>query len=165
MTEKKQQKMNYKSFHYYIRENYKKGSTVLELGSGEGTKLLTSKFKVYSVENDPKYIGLTESNYIYTPLKSLLTCKGIEVGKWYDPIVLKDHLPKEYDVFIVDAPIGSIGRMGLINYVGLFNKNVEWIIDDVNRPTEFKLLEKLSLILGREYKIFNQEENKKFAVI
>ena len=66
------------------------GAAVVELGSGDGTKWLTERYDVWSVEHDKEWIGLCEkSRYIHAPI---VTLKDGET-RWYDPVVLEDTLP------------------------------------------------------------------------
>jgi hypothetical protein len=52
-----------------IRLLAKKGSTIVELGSGTGTKILPSEYTVYSVEDNEEWVGHCEkANYIHAPL-------------------------------------------------------------------------------------------------
>ena len=56
-----------------IRQLTPQGSTIVELGSGNGTNRLTKEFKVYSIEDDKKWIGYCEdSNYIHAPLVEII---------------------------------------------------------------------------------------------
>ena len=90
----------------WILENIPKGSTILELGSGNGTKELVKYYNVISIEENEKWVNVVpESTYIYSPLK-----KYPFVNKhsccWYDDDKL-NNLPKEYDLLIIDGPVGN----------------------------------------------------------
>lgn len=121
------------------------GSTVLELGSGFGTKVLVKSFTVYSVEQSAQWVGhCPESNYIYAPI----------VNGWYDRNVLAEQLPKEYDILIIDGP-GGTGRSKFLDNLDLFPllNQVPIIVDDANRPEEKELLEGLSKHLNKPFQI------------
>lgn len=146
--------MNYKNFQSWaisyevfswIKNNLPKNSTILELGSGTGTTELCNLYKVYSVEHDPKWINLTKSTYIYAPLE-------VQNGyKWYNRDILKNNLPKNYDLLLIDGPPGSIGRKPFLENLDLFNLDVPIIIDDTNRESEQQLFEELNNFLMRDY--------------
>ena len=149
----------YESFHYWVKENLPKDSIVLELGSGVGTNILLENFKVYSIENDPKYVGLTKSNYIHAPIKNYGTYK------WYDRSALENSLPEKYDIFVVDGPVGyRYGRHGVIENLDLFDTSVPWLVDDVNRPGDMAVLKGLAEKLGKDYIVFDQND-KQFGII
>jgi hypothetical protein len=121
----------------WILSNLPKGSTILELGSGGGTKELVKFYNVYSVEHDIKWVDLVpESTYIHAPL----------VDGWYDVEILKDKLPKEYDLLLIDGPIGE-NRINIINHYDIFNKNIPIIIDDTNREND----KNMSLFLSEKF--------------
>ena len=55
-----------------IRQLAKPDSTIVELGSGNGTNRLGAEYTVYSIEDDEKWVGYCEgSNYIHAPLIDL----------------------------------------------------------------------------------------------
>ena len=55
-----------------IRQLAKPDSTIVELGSGNGTNRLVAEYTVYSIEDDEKWVGCCEgSNYIHAPLIDL----------------------------------------------------------------------------------------------
>jgi len=141
-----------KELFEWILENLPKGSTILELGSGNGTKELVKYYNVYSIEHDEKWLGLVpESNYIYAPL----------IDGWYDVEILKNELPIHYDLLLIDGPVGE-NRVNIINHYDMFKQNIPIIIDDTNRENDKNmsifLSEKLNktttLSVGCEEKIF-----------
>ena len=142
----------------WLKKNLPPAKTILELGSGTGTKELTKHWKVYSVEQDEKWLGVAEnSNYIYAPLKQY------GLSEWFDIDVLQKELPQHYDLIIVDAPTG-ISRLGFIGFLRLFNTNVPIIIDDTHREEERRMATKLGGILKKcvfDYSGFE----KSFSVI
>lgn len=120
----------------WILKNIPQGSTILELGSGSGTKELVKFYKVYSVEQNFVWVGKEpKSNYIYAPL----------VDGWYDEKMFKS-LPKEYDLLIVDGPIGK-DRGNFVKFCERFN-DVPFLIDDtqrtIDREMAFSVAKKLN---------------------
>lgn len=114
----------------WICENLPKDSTILELGSGNGTKELVKYFKVYSIEHDEKWLNkVKKSNYIHAPLKEYA-----DEYQWYDIDFLND-LPENYDLLIIDGPIG-LDRINILYFLDKFKPNVPYIIDDTNREAD-----------------------------
>lgn len=112
---------------YWIKQEIPEGGTILEFGSGTGTIELTKHYKVYSVEQNPKWVGLApDSNYIHAPLK----------GEWYDPDIVFSEIPKEYDLILVDGPMGQDLRSGIDKYWDKFNTNVPLLFDDTHRKKD-----------------------------
>ena len=143
-----------KELFNYIVSVLPEGSTILELGSGWGTSELAKKYTMYSVENDKNWVGKYDSHYIYAPI----------VNGWYDTNILKQQLPKQYDLLLIDGPLGAIGRGKFLDNIDLFYTNVPIIIDDVHRIAELDLLNNVAAYLGRQTKIYSGN-HKKFGVI
>lgn len=141
--------------YLYIRENLSEGSTILELGSGDGTKILSDHYKMFSIENNEKWLNKYDSTYIYAPI----------INGWFDVDVLKRDLPTEYDLILVDAPpaFTEEARMGFYHNISLFNTSVPIIIDDTHRSGEKRLADNLSKHLGREYREIKSSQ-KSFCI-
>jgi len=136
----------------FIKNNLKPGATILELGSGYGSKVLVSEgFKVYSVEHNKDYVYKYEGvNYIYAPL----------VGGWYDLKALELELPFEYDLILVDGPPGirPDSRHGFAKNLHLFNTDGFILFDDINREGDREGYNKtLDLLEGRLAGTINNE--------
>ena len=141
-------------------------STILELGSGEGTDVLSEHFKVYSVEHDSEWVGKYKSTYIHAPLKEHKPVGGIggdEPVEWYDPDVLRAQLPKHYDLLLIDGPPKN--RSGFIKYFELFKADVPMIFDDVHRARDLTVMTKIAARLSRPYTVYGLHETKHFGVI
>lgn len=141
--------MEYKTFHDWILKNLKPNLTLLEFGSGPGTDLFTEKFNVYSIEHDEKYVGNSKySNYIYAPINN----------GWYNVDNIKKHITNlKYDMVLVDGPTGLIGRGGLLKNLNLFNTEVIWVFDDINRQKEKEIFFKFIKLTNKKYKIYDGE--------
>lgn len=110
----------------WILNNIPHGSTILELGSGSGTKELVKFYNVYSVEQDSKWMGFEpKSKYIYAPLKE----------GWYDEEMLFPNMPESYSLLIVDGPIGN-NRGNFTNFCERFDSGVPFLIDDTQRAID-----------------------------
>ena len=138
-----------KELFNWILENLPGGKTILELGSGSGTVELTHHYNVYSIEHDGKWVGRAEkSTYIYAPI---VKYAGYS---WYDVEIVREQLPKEYDLILVDGPPGTIGREGFLNNIELFKTDVPIIIDDSNRPAEARIRDALAERFNKKVVIF-----------
>ena len=138
----------------WITTNIPHNSIILELGSGFGSVELSKLYKVYSIEHDLEWIGLSDQvNYIHAPL----------VDNWYDESVLLKELPQKYDLLIVDGPIQE-KRVNLLNHLDLFNFNIPIIIDDTNRDLDYEMSMVISEKYNKEMVMFNSD-NKSFTVL
>lgn len=132
----------------WIYENLPHGSTILELGSGHGTKELVKYYNVISVEQNTEWVGMVkESKYIYAPLKEY-DFSNLNSCCWYDEEKLKD-LPDDYDLLIIDGPIG-INRTNFIHFMNHFKHDVPYVIDDTNREPDKKMALQVSKFLNKE---------------
>ena len=138
----------------WINNNIKKGATILELGSGEGTNELLKNYKVYSVEHDKKYLNKTKSNYIHAPIKRY---KGY---KWFSEFKVP-----YYDVLLIDAPPEVFGRLGMIKHFDMFDLSKLIILDDTHRLQEQIVLEKLIELMPDRKIIEIKSKYKKSTVI
>jgi len=105
------------------------GSTILELGSGSSSDLLSRMYRVHSVESNPEWVGkYPASNYLHVPLKEIETPHPKSLI-WYDPDILSQKLESiKYDLILVDGPTGD--RSGFADHLHLFNLNVPIVFDD-----------------------------------
>lgn len=150
----------------YIKEILPEGKTILELGSGEGTAELVKHWNVYSVEDKKKWLGKYHDQYIYAPLKVHKLIKKLPGDVWYNSQILSLHLPKRYDLLLIDGPCREdASRSGLIKYKSLFNLDVPIIFDDVNRTQDWDVAVRLAGILRRPITIHNTHKSKYFGVI
>ncbi len=143
-----------KELYEFIISILPEGSTILELGSGWGTGELAKRYRMFSVENDKKWLNKYKTTYIYAPI----------VNGWYDTNVLRRELPAKYDLILIDGPLAVIGRGKFFDNLSLFNTNVPMIFDDVNRAPELELMNKVAAYLGKSTHIFSGN-GKQFGVI
>ena len=136
-----------------IRQLAASNSTIVELGSGNGTNRLVSEYTVYSIEDDEKWVGYCEgSNYIHAPLINLDDSE--EPVRWYDPAILKKSLPESYDLVLIDGPAGKKGRSGLLSNLHLFRTDVPFVIDDTLRDHECQVAREMAYLLNRPLYMF-----------
>lgn len=146
-----------------IREILPRGKTILELGSGTGTKELVKHYTTISVEHDEKYLNQTGSHYIHAPLDDNL---------WYNRQILAMELPYyEYDMILVDGPPSFLKsgfvediRLGFVKNIGLFNTKVPIVFDDVERRAEYAAMVLTSFFIGRKYEVFKGKK-KQFGIL
>lgn len=132
----------------WIYENLPHGSTILELGSGNGTKELVKYYNVISVEQDQKWVGVVpESKYIYAPLKEYVYANPHSCC-WYDSGCLSE-LPIDYDLLIIDGPVGN-NRGNFVHFSKFFKTNVPYVIDDTNRDGDKRMALQMAEELGKE---------------
>lgn len=153
------------SCYNFIREILPEGSTILELGSGIGTKYLAQHYTMYSIENYIEWMGRYNSEYIFAPIKNYdneWTAPDLpgddtprQVG-WYDPAFLEGNLPEAYDLILIDGPNGMFGRGGFLKHIELFNTNVPLIFDDINRKSEYELMVKVAEHINKPWKSLDE---------
>eukprot|EP00732_Lithocolla_globosa_P000032 Lithocolla_globosa_v1_NODE_5_length_12010_cov_23.451945.p6 type:complete len:244 gc:universal NODE_5_length_12010_cov_23.451945:10912-11643(+) len=140
------------------------GATMVEFGSGEGTKTLADRYNVYSVEHDAKWVGFVKkSHYIHAPIrpyKTKLPDFPEETG-WYDTDIIAKKIPAKYDLLLVDGPLSYIGRAGFYANLKMFNTDCYILVDDCNRAPEFKLLELTAKAVGRPFRVITYANGAK----
>jgi len=152
----------------WIREHLAPGSTILEFGSGAGTDALSEHYRMFSVENDPAWVGKYNSTYIHAPIVGGRGRIRRGVGRrwgWYDTDILCREMPSDYDMILVDGPPGYIGRGGFLTNIHLFRRDVPILLDDTNRSEEMTLRDGVAAALGRTWEEFKCASEKSFAVI
>jgi len=140
----------------WIRNNIPTGSIILELGSGEGTGILSKYYTMYSVEHDKQWLNKYKSNYIHAPLINDL---------WYDPQILVKNLPVKYDLLLVDGLPTSRRRLLFWDNRHIFNLSVPIILDDTVRPEEREVAMKFKYLGFRVEFIDAMRGRKQFAVV
>lgn len=132
----------------WIYENLPHGSTILELGSGNGTKELVKYYNVVSIEENEKWVDVVpESKYIYAPLMRYPYVNNHSCC-WYDESCLLE-LPDNYDLLIIDGPVGN-NRGNFIHFMDYFKKDVPYVIDDTNRGGDKEMALKVAEKLNKE---------------
>jgi hypothetical protein len=147
------------------------GSTILELGSGQGTVELSKWFKMYSVENQFEWVHKFPDCTTYIPCRTLtyddtFTAPNIAGTQtaWYHPDDLFENLPKSYDLILIDGPGGHFGRGGFFKYLEKFNTNVPILFDDINREADLDLMIKVSQQLNKPYTILESDKSLGYII-
>ena len=142
--------------HEWIDKNIPKGSIILELGSGKGTRrLVNNGYKVYSIEHDKKWLNKYGSTYIYAPIKD----------NWYDIESIKKEIPEHYDLLLIDGPPRKIdgkkvGRLGMVEHLNIFDENAVMLFDNFDRGRENKLIKQISKKINREFVPYKGKDHR-----
>ena len=143
----------------WIEANIPKHSTVLEFGSGDGSQRLANRFDLWSIEHDEHWIGKTKSNYVMAKIiHNPVSEKAGEEG-WYDPIFF-ERIPQKVELIVVDGPVGTIGRSGLLHHLEKLPHFRYIMVDDTDRPKEQHLSQQLAELLNLEREVIDTEQQK-----
>tara|TARA_R110000868_G_scaffold178163_1_gene417696 strand:+ start:554 stop:1081 length:528 start_codon:yes stop_codon:yes gene_type:complete len=144
----------------FIKDNLPKGSTILELGSGWGTEVLSKDYTMISIEHDERFVGKYTSTYIHAPM----------LNGWYDKSVLETKLEAlrgTYQMILIDGPIGSEsnGRIGFYENIQLFDDDLLMVFTDTNRAGESTTYQKVAIHKFTGEIPLKYEHFKTFSVI
>lgn len=128
-------------------------STILELGSGSGTQILSKFYNMISIETDEKWLNRYNSNYLYVPFD--------EDYKWYNIKILKEKLRdlSHYDLLLIDGPKGW--RSKIVNHIDLFNQNIPWIFDDTMAEEHLNTMIECCNKMQKPFETFDCVKNPK----
>ncbi len=132
-------------------------STILEFGSGYGSKLISEKRSLLSIEHDGNFINQFEGvNYLHAPLVQIKSVNGFKDTHWYNLENIRHLLPNEIDLIIIDGPPENIGRAGILHNLDKFSSTKYWVIDDVQRVNDQKLANYISFHFSMvQYRFWN----------
>jgi len=102
-------------------------STILEIGSGNSTDILSRFYNMISVESNKTWLNKFKSKYYYIEEVEI---DSVEFGRtlWLNPDKIINMLKEiDYDMLIVDA---GGRRVGIYDYIDNFKTNVPIIFDD-----------------------------------
>ncbi len=161
------------NLHKHIKQLVPEGGTILELGSGAGTGVLARDYRVYSVEHDPDWLGKHPTNYIYAPLRKFKQ-RNYKAVAWYDWQILREKLPKKYDLLLVDGPPAETESRGAFAFfvppvedpeLNIFRTDVPIILDDAQRAEEVTMIRKVAGKLKKPYTVYDNHLRKSYAII
>ena len=142
----------------WIKDKLPLGATILEFGSGNGTKELAKFYNVISIEHNKEWIGVAEgSEYHHAP----------KVDGWYNKQVVEKAIKgRSIKAIIVDGPPGTGHRNGIINFLmeNSYLLEASIIVDDTNRKKEKILANNIADIAKRKA-IHIDGHEKSFDVI
>lgn len=132
-------------------------STILEFGSGYGSKLISEKRRILSIEHDKDFINQFEGvKYLHAPLVEIKSVIGFKDTHWYNLESIRHLLPSEIDLIIIDGPPENIGRAGILHNLDKFSSTKFWVIDDVQRVDDQKLANYISFHFSMvQYRFWN----------
>jgi len=130
----------------WIDNNIAIGSLVLEFGSGEGSKKLSKKFDLISIEHDKSWLNMSSGRYIHAEITENRISTEFSQKGWYDFEKIAD-LPSNVELIIIDGPPGKIGRAGILDYLTDLPFTRWIIVDDTDRTDEKALLNRLIQLL------------------
>lgn len=126
----------------WIEENIPFGQNIVELGSGEGSSRISKNYELWSIEHNEAWLHTSSSNYIHAEIIPY-SVNGSE-GSWYNPEKIKQALPKEYDLLIIDGPPSTVGREGVLVHHELFSWSGYVLIDDTHRSQDKLLADQIA---------------------
>lgn len=134
------------------------GKTILEIGSGKSTDLLSKFYNLISLESNLDWMNKYNSNYVYVPLKKMIS-KEFGETVWLDVDIVKKSISNvDYDFLLVDA---GGDRVGIYDYIHLFKTdNIPIIFDDTMCESYLKCAQLLSAKLNKLLETFQCEQNK-----
>ena len=153
------------SLYDYILQVVPEGGTILELGSGYGTKRLVEHgYTMYSVEHSKDFLDQYDSTYLYAPLCEHKAIQNHDGTNWYNADVLRPQLKGiEYDLLLIDGPPKH--RAGFYKYCDMFDLTAILVFDDYERSIERKLVNSMASKLQCPYIVYGCGEGKPFGVI
>jgi hypothetical protein len=146
----------------YILSTVKRGSNILEFGSGLSSRELSKAYNVTSIEHNPEFINLYHQQYIYSKLQK----KDLH---YREEDCLKALSMRDYNVILIDGPPAyrrnnKKSRLGFQKYINKISKNSIIIFDDVHRFWDCINLLKTYLKLKREVLVI-EDGKKRIAVL
>ena len=134
------------------------GKTILEIGSGKSTDLLSKFYNLISLESNLEWMNKYNSNYVHVPLKKMISTEFGETV-WLDVDIVKKNISNvDYDFLLVDA---GGDRVGIYDYIHLFKTdNIPIIFDDTMNESYLKCAQLLSAKLNKLLETFQCEQNK-----
>jgi len=128
-----------------IFSNVEKGKTILEFGSGDGTKKLVDHgYTVYSIEENKDFCDLHHDNYLHCPVIG----ESYETSCYDIDKVLEFVKDINYDVILADGPAHG-ARHNLIELFSHLNTNVTIFVDDIERESDRMFFDAIKV--GREF--------------
>lgn len=151
---------------------YKKNN-ILDLGTGTTTKICVyyknhynRKCKITTVDNNERYL---KSFKLPKSVNKVICTLYVDDEKSYY-IDINDYIKDNYDLIIVDGPVGYMSKLPRTNilnivYENRLSNNAHIIIHDTNRPGEKLLISQLIGILDNQNKKYEINKFNLHSVI
>lgn len=137
-------------------------STILEIGSGKSTELLSKFYSMVSIETSIDWLYKYKSRYIYLPLKYYISDTFGYMTSWLDSTMLQMALKYiKYDLLIVD---GGGDRVSIYDHINIFLPGIPIIFDDTMNADYLKCAQLVAEKLGAPCTTFKCKVNK-YAVM
>lgn len=134
-----------------------KGSTILELGSGDGsTTELSKHYDLRSIEHNPDYVGK------WGDASKVMLAEIVD--GFYDKKVMDTINSIDYKALLVDGPDWDSRMVAFNKHLHYFNPKIHWFFDDMAHDQIMHGILECRDITGRELIEFNVGA-KKFAVL
>jgi hypothetical protein len=131
--------------------------TILEIGSGHSTRLLSEFYNMISIESSHQWMNKYKSDYKYIPLKEM-NSEVFGLTQWLDIDILKETLKEiNYELLIVDA---GGDRIGIYDNIELFNTNVPIIFDDTMNEAYLKCATLTAQKINKDISTITCAQNK-----
>ena len=87
----------------WIDSNINSGSRILEFGSGNGSKILSKKYELISIEHDETWLNMGDGKYIHAEIRENRYSTQFSQRGWYDVEKIVG-LPSDVELIIIDGP-------------------------------------------------------------
>lgn len=134
------------------------GSTIMEIGSGHSTRLLSKFYTMISLESSEQWMNKYNSHYIYAPIVEM---ESAEFGKtkWIDRNVIEEQIKDlNYDLLLIDS---GGDRVGIYDNLDMFKTNVPIIFDDTMCDSYIKCATLTAQKLNKSIETITCSVNKK----
>ncbi len=128
----------------FILGTVEPGTVVVEFGSGHGSEILAKHCELYSIEHDEAWLGIAPSTYIHATIQQNVHSSESGESGWYDVDKVVQNWPPDPQCVVIDGPPGYIGRTGILSLLNLLEGVPIILVDDVDRPAELRLAERLA---------------------
>ena len=135
-----------------IVELIKFGDTILELGSGKSSHILSNFYNVFSVEDNKEWLNKYNTKYIYV--------KSIGKGEYDFDELFQKIKDINYQLLIVDGT--NYNREEIVNHINIFKNNTPIIWDDTQCEAYEEAAIKMSKLLNKSYQTFQCRPQQEF---
>ena len=131
--------------------------TILEIGSGNATRVLSNFYNMISIESNPAWLNKYNSKYLYVPVEETIS-EEFGKTKWLDSDILQKKINNlNYDLLIVDS---GGDRVAIYDNMHLFNTEIPIIFDDTMNEGYLKCATLISEKYNYNITTFQCKRNK-----